>query len=194
MRGPKVAMFKNRCGGAFFPILRRLARPLTIRQWKAGLFGKAGSLHEKICCAITTGFADTMCAKDHGKNKMTDDDLYKIELRLGIELPGDYRTVFKDHASAVRQQTFGFKLMDNANWIINETSRFRLEGDLAGKHPNEFIVIGESGCGDYYFLDLGQTPSPVMMSNHETGELDYIASSVLAWLKRIVPEIKSLKR
>lgn len=96
----------------------------------------------------------------------------------------------KNSDTAVPQHSLGFEVVANAAWVINETTRFRLQGNLAGKLHAAFIIIGHTGCGDYYFLDLGQMPNPVMLFNHETSEVEFVAPSVSRWLKRIAGETK----
>lgn len=40
------------------------------------------------------------------------------------------------------------------------------------------VVIGDSGCGDYYSLDLDEVPAVVKSWDHETGEIEEVAASI----------------
>lgn len=35
--------------------------------------------------------------------------------------------------------------------------------------PEDWLVVGEDGCGNYYFLDLGAAVSPVLLYDHDAG-------------------------
>jgi len=54
--------------------------------------------------------------------------------------------------------------------------------------PPQHFAIGEKGFGDYYFLDLSWSSSPVIFLDHETPSFVERAGSLNEWWPMVVRE------
>lgn len=56
---------------------------------------------------------------------------------------------------------------------FRDIEHFNTEIDFVdGFEVADYFVIGHSGCGDYYLMELGSEDPSVILWNHETGELE----------------------
>ena len=46
------------------------------------------------------------------------------------------------------------------------------------------MVIGDSGCGDLYYLDVSELPAAIYCLSQETGVPDKVAASAVRWVER----------
>ena len=102
---------------------------------------------------------------------MTEAELVHIEAELDIELPSTYRKFIANYpAMLLRPGTDAtkFELLNSPDNIIklNQVVRSWSSFDW----PDEYLVIGQSGCGDYYAIDVDDEYSPVYLWNHEIGD------------------------
>ena len=106
-----------------------------------------------------------------------------IEDLVGFDLPDSYKTLIQNYPSHLRQlcEANGYKgenmlLFDSVDEIYRTNEIFHapeyryetLDGDGECKWPQLHLVIGASGCGDFYVLV--PTSGIVKFWNHETGE------------------------
>jgi hypothetical protein len=69
--------------------------------------------------------------------------------------------------------------------VVNLEVRRRPPVDGAA-WPDQYFVVGESGCGDWYCLDTSHSPAPVVCWNHETAAFEPTAHSLSAFLEHIL--------
>lgn len=79
-----------------------------------------------------------------------------------------------------------YTIVDNVDFVINETVRMRLGFLIEIRWPKDYILIGDSGCGDYYCLDLSQLPSPIVCLNHETQSCEEVSPSFQEWTRQLL--------
>ncbi|GEM_PF-3882695 len=94
-----------------------------------------------------------------------------INEALGTTLPENYTQFIKNYPSPILTQAFWatqIELLISTETILKLNLFIRQHLDL---EPNYFL-IGESGCGDYYFIDLDETDSPVYFWNHDIEDFD----------------------
>lgn len=98
-------------------------------------------------------------------------DIEKIEQRFDIDLPGPYRQFLTQYPASLRRTDAAvWEVLDDADRIIaiNEL----LEANHVTGWPDSFFAVGESGCGDYYGIDLDEGDGEIYFWNHETAEID----------------------
>jgi len=102
---------------------------------------------------------------------MTDADLAKIETELDIELPDYYRAFVQNYPPLLLAIPNGPYLCELSNSAENVIQLNRLVRTFNSfEWPDEYLVIGESGCGDYYAIDIDDEDSSVYLWNHEQGD------------------------
>lgn len=114
---------------------------------------------------------------------MTSDDVDRIEARLGVSLPPEYREFVIDYPADLGVCASDHEIWNQADAVIEATDRLRLGENPDVTWPYNMVVIGDSGCGDYYCLDISQFPSPVVCWNHEISEFECVASSIQHWYR-----------
>lgn len=115
---------------------------------------------------------------------MTNDELDHIEARLAVVLPAEYRRFVWDYPSEVDAGTRSCEIYDRPDRVIAETETLRM-GLTDLKPSPSHIIVGDTGCGDWYFLDLDESPAPVKMWDHETGKTEQVALSIDDWYAKI---------
>jgi SMI1-KNR4 cell-wall len=108
---------------------------------------------------------------------MTDDDIDTIEGQLGVTMPDEYRSL----APKVSNDC----IFNTAKKVVLSTQQYRIQGMGEKPFPSENVIIGESGTGDLFSLDLSQDPAPVVEFDHERGRFKVIAFSFTSWVKRV---------
>jgi hypothetical protein len=123
---------------------------------------------------------------------MTFDDFDSIEGQLGLDLPPEYRRLLEHYPAELFRSVGQFELSDNPRFVIEETTRCRLEGFSGESRPeSKLLVIGDDGCGNYCCLDLNQEPATVVAYDHETDSFSVIAWSLEGWLKSLAHRSQS---
>src|SRR5687768_1468178 len=93
---------------------------------------------------------------------MNDDDIQRIERELEINLPEEY-------ARLLRKDPFvggAYGFYGEADDIVNENLFMRHEGYVR-PWPMTWLIVGDDGAGNDYFLDLDRVPSQVFFLDHE---------------------------
>jgi hypothetical protein len=117
---------------------------------------------------------------------MTRDDLDLIEARLGVRLPSEYRQLAVSFTTSLKEDVRDHEIFDDAKRIIAATEKLRLVGPTPEFYWDRYhIVIGDSGCGDSYILDLNEGPAPVKIWNHETSSIHWGAASIDEWYSQV---------
>ena len=113
---------------------------------------------------------------------MNEADIVKIEDYVGLTVPESYRQLLLDYPEPLASLRWSgirptsFELFNKSKKILQEnkfvrSSTFNMEDDSGETHtwPNHFLVIGESGGGDYYAINLKNKKAAVYFWDHETG-------------------------
>jgi hypothetical protein len=121
------------------------------------------------------------------RRKISRKDLARIEAELDIKLPTDYIAAVQQNPFKVGAQEF----YGDANEILEQTKWNRDEGFFGLKWPENYLVIGDDGAGNQYFIDVSRTPSPVFFVDHEYAAVDgkwkitEESASVHEWVRRL---------
>lgn len=126
---------------------------------------------------------------------MSEQLLRELEQLTGQSLPQDYLHLLRNYPSAL---TVARRCIDNTDSegmvadvelisdvhslvIINREARLDSVPDPEGMEifwPEQFLVIGETGSGDYYCIDVLAEITGVMQYNHQSVSFDVIADSL----------------
>ena len=104
---------------------------------------------------------------------MTEVDLALIQSELDLEVPEYYREFILNYPEALHApgcHAWQVELSDVANHVITLNHQVRSSQSIDWE--DEYFVIGESGCGDYYAIDIDDVESPVYFWNHDIGDFD----------------------
>ncbi|HEY1188361.1 MAG TPA: SMI1/KNR4 family protein [Gemmata sp.] len=113
---------------------------------------------------------------------MGEADVARIESALGCLLPGEYRDFLRRHSDEVCRikaaVPFRAVLWTDADAVIRENldARKRSDAMTIGKDgepwPEEFLVVGTNGGGDYWFVDRSGAKWGVWFWQHEAQEVE----------------------
>jgi hypothetical protein len=97
---------------------------------------------------------------------MTTGELERIEKELELVLPHSYREFMQ---SGKFGEGYGGNpdLTGVAEEIIEMNKDLRENGFFGAKWPDNFLVIGDDGAGDYYFMDVKKQNPVVLFADHE---------------------------
>ncbi|NOY41000.1 MAG: SMI1/KNR4 family protein [Planctomycetes bacterium] len=104
---------------------------------------------------------------------MTKADFALIQSELDLELPDFYWEFVHDYPKALHApgcHAWQVELLDLAHRIITLNQQIRSFQTIDWEE--EYFIIGESGCGDYYAIDIDDNESPVYFWNHDIGDFD----------------------
>ncbi len=119
-------------------------------------------------------------------------DIQEIEDRLDVELPAPYKEVLLNYPAVFEKDGYAseFTLVNSPGKLIklNEDWGNILDLEL---DPSE-IVIGESGCGDYYIIDTDDEDPDVRFWNHEIREFsdDERSESLAEYVGKIMVGVR----
>ena len=104
---------------------------------------------------------------------MDSNEINSIENELDIELPKYYLELLFNYPSRLLGEGIHaseVELLNSPNNIIDLNKLVRESNgiDIDASH----FLIGESGCGDYYFIDLDENESSVYFWNHDISDFD----------------------
>jgi hypothetical protein len=111
---------------------------------------------------------------------MTTGDLANIESALGVTLPAAYRAAMLAYPLDPANTSSQIALPDNAKTVI-AFNRF-LREQFPDEWPAGYFAIGNSPCGDPYFLDLAAGSPAVWSWDHETHEIAQESPDFESWL------------
>ena len=112
---------------------------------------------------------------------MNDNDLGRIERELSVTLPPEYRALQLSYPNDLDSDIREHEIFDDAERVIAETKLARSNDFMTSSWQAAYVVIGDSGCGDWYFLDTTQSPAPVRCWNHEIDEIEDEATDIQKW-------------
>lgn len=126
---------------------------------------------------------------------------------LSGRLPGDYAAYFASLESRVRAETslterdigdvghnelvFDRRFLEDLNRQIRSFSARWIATDSTDTHwPDDLLVIGGSGCGDYYCISSSGAFAGVRMYEHEAGAFSEFAESFDHYYEMIMADIR----
>ncbi len=134
---------------------------------------------------------------------MTEDDLRRIEARLGRPLPRAFREVMLNFPRA---------LIDAANMTDPDGNVFMEEmmispdpeailAGIIGREPDwpeNYIIVGANGCGEVYSVDIADEACPVCEScphnragaagPPEDGYFERVSDDLEGWVRHLVDQ------
>jgi hypothetical protein len=136
---------------------------------------------------------------------MTEDDLRKIEARLGRPLPPAFRNVMLNFPQALIDAATmtdpdGNEFMDEM--MIAPDAEAILAGitDREPDWPETYIVVGSNGCGETYSVDIADPACPVYESGphndagaaspDEEGYFEQVADDLEGWVRHLVNQVR----
>ena len=111
---------------------------------------------------------------------MTTGDLANIESVLGVALPAAYRVAMLAYPLDPADANSQIALPDDAK-AVTALNRF-LRDEFLGEWQPSYFAVGNSPCGDPYFLDLDTGSAGVWLWDHETHEVAQEAQDFASWL------------
>jgi hypothetical protein len=123
-------------------------------------------------------------------------ELVAIEIAIGQRLPADYMTFLLTAPGETDEQYKG-PLQQRPDLILrynihvrDQPARFPpvewLRG--GGVWPDDWLVTGDNGSGDYWALDLSRHPPPAIYYDHEYGDARVIAPDLAALQSATITE------
>lgn len=126
---------------------------------------------------------------------MTDDLIRKLEALLQQPIPHHYLHAIEEYPSSLRDarravddsDAEGFvcqvEFLNNLKDVLflNVEARSDSVVDPAGFEilwPEQFLVIGESGGGDYYCIDAAEEIAGVVQFDHQAVQFEVVADSI----------------
>jgi hypothetical protein len=156
-----------------------------------------------------TRFGDTGAVRRlriaHQERTMNEDDLRRIEARLGHPLPRAFRHVMLNFpqeliAAATMTDPDGGEFRDEM--MISPDAEAILAGilDREPGWPETFVVVGANGCGEVYSVDIGDEACPVYESGphnmagaagpDEEGYFEQVSDALEGWVRHLVDQIR----
>lgn len=123
---------------------------------------------------------------------MTQADIARIEAELGISLPAPYCEFVLAYPQSLREAKFAYNqepasasfVFDNPQLVIDLNRGMRepgllvMDGETA-PWPNEYLIIGADGGGNYWCVKLGGRSKAVWFFEHEEGVIERQSTSLL---------------
>ena len=124
---------------------------------------------------------------------MKQEELENVESRLGITLPGRYRTALLEGVEVDGISLEPYFDQDPRS-LLTSNQELRLSGqELDGKlWPSGRFRIGDDGCGNFYYLDVDDPTCAVGFYDHETDDLELYAVSLESYLKKIAKLMRGI--
>ena len=135
---------------------------------------------------------------------MSETDVVTIEAALGMRLPDHYRRFLLSYPPAlmdnkrdlgwVREAPADRQLSNIAARLIHLNRDVRLPGtpwvgEAGDPWPNNFFVIGDDQCGNYWCVDLQTEDSDVWFYNHDLGAFEHEYGSLAEFGEQLLSDI-----
>jgi hypothetical protein len=132
---------------------------------------------------------------------MGESDVARIETALGHPLPAEYRDFLRRHADEVRRikESLPFRvvLWTDPDDIIRENREARKYADAmtigedGEPWPDEFLVVGTNGGGDFWFVDRSGAKWGLWFWQHEDQEIEEHYESFEAYMAELWQEARN---
>jgi SMI1-KNR4 cell-wall len=140
---------------------------------------------------------------------MIEMDIALLETELGVVLPGHYRDFLRNYPQTLidarlnlgwsKESPTDRQLNNNPHKLVELNKNVRLPGtpwvgEDGEPWPDNYFVIGDDQCGNYYSVDLNSAEPGVWFYDHEVGEFYLYADSLEEFTEFLLEEIESLNR
>ncbi len=123
--------------------------------------------------------------------QINETDIAKIESALGFELPRPYAELLLDYPDELREtEAPDYWLFANPAEIIDHNLEVREKGYFGEEWPDQYIIIGHNGCGDYYVTRKGITEFSAGFADHEKMACVPFANTRDDFILKILEEMK----
>jgi len=120
---------------------------------------------------------------------MTFEDIATIEFALGFTLPKPYVDVVTNYPHALADtEAPDFGLFDDPTLVIDANRIVRDDGYFGEQWPDQYVIIGENGCGDYYVVTKTANQFSVGFADHEAMECNPFASDLEDFVAKLIAE------
>ena len=96
------------------------------------------------------------------------EEVERIEAALGLRLPDAYKSVALNHPCPESEDISWHGLYRDAERVMEVNAEHRANGWFGIDWPDDYFVIGDTGCGDSYFIVVGESDK-VYLADHEGG-------------------------
>ena len=96
------------------------------------------------------------------------EELQHIQDELNIEIPQSYWEIMTNFPYPEFAEANIVVTYLKSSYVLEDTQAHRKRGWFDIDWPNHYLVIGETGCGDTYFMLAGES-GPVFLADHEAG-------------------------
>jgi hypothetical protein len=126
---------------------------------------------------------------------MNESDVTKIEWALGYSLPADYRTFLLNDTDEVNRlaelMPLRSVLWTNADEIVRENIELRKHasdmtiGEEQKAWPENYLVVGTNGGGDYWFIDRDGKQTGLWFWQHEMQDVELTQATFAEYLEQL---------
>lgn len=113
-------------------------------------------------------------------------DIERIELHLGVMLPVTYRDFMLNYPVDLDEDIRTHDIYAEAEAIITTTEKLRHWDNPDMNWQKNYVVIGDSGSGDYYYIHAQNNSSAIYWWNQTAEELEEVAPSINDWYQDII--------
>ena len=96
---------------------------------------------------------------------MTPEAFHRIEQAFSVTLPDWYRRQVVEYPFAEPDDA----LYSDEESIVRANQELRRDGWFRFPWPREFFIIGDDGCGDYWFIVPSTGDKRIFIADHEGG-------------------------
>ena len=96
---------------------------------------------------------------------ITPEAFHRIEQEFGVELPDWYCRQVNEYPFAESDDA----LYSDEESIVHANQELRRDGWFRFPWPREFFVIGDTGCGDFFFIVPSTRDKRIFIADHEGG-------------------------
>lgn len=121
---------------------------------------------------------------------MLREDIELIERQLAVRLPAFYVGFVTEYPLLPPEQAdiAELALFNNPRRVITANQQIRIEGLPEARWPENLLVVGESGCGDYYAIHLDGESEFILCWDHELSDFEITSHSIGAFLGQLISE------
>jgi hypothetical protein len=140
---------------------------------------------------------------------MTEADLASVEIQLGVTLPEHYRRFMLEYPQTlidtkldlgwIREAPADRQFYNNPARLVELNRDVRLPGtpwvgEAGDPWPDNFFVIGDDQCGNYWSVDLQTADPGVWFYDHEIGAFERQHESLQDFGESLLKEIAEFNR
>ena len=135
---------------------------------------------------------------------MTESEIRELEKATQCRVPTSYGNVLLDYPARLTE--LAVQMGDHEPEELFSTKKSLLDANVNDREymqtifPSDFLVIGQSGCGDYYAIDTTKSEAPVFIGGPHEGEYPEdgqggpkaIATSIESHVDRLISDLSEV--